>query len=481
MAQPTPDSFEKTYLFTDLRHIRPGDLRWHSPDGEYLALYAIKQAGKNIPHPDPPVEAYAEVGFAPYGIRLMAQQPNKTDQLDKEIPGGRITFEDSLYRKWYLETEPPAICYIESKDGFEWTPPRRSPITVWGRASHEFVYFIDPNGPPEERYKAVYPVWPPEADWPALWEKLQSIHPRHRDERLRADNIRCMCGAVSPDGVQWTPLPEPLMILPGDTDTTVYYDTWLERYVMYTRLYVHDRRWIGRAEAEDFRRWGPVEPLIWPSLHWPYSYDVYTNARTVYPGLPSYHLMFPFIYQRGMQTSAVHLYSSADGICWNEVPGSPILTPGAPGEWDGEHIGVTRDLLPFGKDRVGMMYGGRGLPHKYPRWKQEYPGGSAWVWWPEGRICGLVADEVGEFFTFPVVPAGRELRLNVRARRAGRVQVGLVGVAGRSADDCDPIYGDSLAIPVHWKGETDIVTREDEAVMLHFKLRYAELFGFQWV
>ena len=75
-----------------------------------------------------------------------------------------------------------------------------------------------------------------------------------------------MYAAVSGDRVNWQAVPEPLMVHYSDTDTTVRCDAWLDRYVMYTRLYPHRRRTIGWAESEDFRHWTLVQPLIWLGL-----------------------------------------------------------------------------------------------------------------------------------------------------------------------------------------------------------------------
>jgi len=478
-------SAPRTVLFIDLRHIRCGDLEWFSLEGNRLPL---------IPTSEPQVEAHAGTDFVPHGIRLVAQRANKTKPLPKGTFSGysRIIFENGLYRAWYLDAKYPhpkamplsvEVCYVESKDGFEWTQPARGQIEVSGRKGFDgFTTFIDSKGPLDERYKAVYTATPPKEEWPSIWEKYQRVHPRYRDTRINADNVRCMYGVVSPDGIHWKSIPEPLMVHMSDTDTSIYYDAWLDRYVMYTRLYWQERRWIARAEAEDFRHWGPVQPLIWPRLDGPLSDDIYTNGRTEYPGLPQYHLMFPMIYHRYTQTSEVRLFSSADGICWNEVPGGPVLSPGALGEWDSEFISVGKDLVPLGNDRVGILYHGTSYPHKYPRWKGILEAGrTAWAWWPKARLCAVVADEEGEFYTFPLVPAGRELRLNVRTRHGGAVRVGLVGIPGRTADDCDLIIGDSLTMPVRWKGQFDIGVKEGESVTLHFKLRAAELFGFEWI
>jgi hypothetical protein len=296
---------------------------------------------------------------------------------------------------------------------------------------------------------------------------------------MRPDHVYGIFGAVSPDGVHWTAIPEPLMIHKSDTDTTVYFDPWLAKYVMYTRLYRHDRRWVGRVEADDFRRWGPVEPLLWPELSDHFADDIYTNARTEYPGLPEYHLMFPMLYHRLTQRSGVHLYSSADGICWSRVPGGPIITPETGGSID-EFVHVGKDLVPLGDNRVGIHYMGMPYPHKYPRWDGVLNGRSAWLSWPKGRLAAIKADEQGEFYTMPLVPAGRELKLNLRTPRAGRVRVGIVGCPGRSVAECTPLNGDSLSRTVSWNGQTNLGVAAGEPVILHFELRCAELFGFEW-
>lgn len=259
---------QKTVVFTDFRHIQCGDLGWVSPAGEGIPL-------RNPPGPR--VEARAHVDLVPRGIRLQAQRASKTEPL--ELPEGidvypRVMFDGGTYRAWYLHKDygsPPnpeayvknaplsvAVCYAESNDGFRWTQKARRPIDVPGQTWVDgFTVLIDPNGSPDERYKALYSARPPKSQWPALWEGYQKVHPRYRDTRLDARIRECLYGAVSPDGLHWTPIPKPLLVHKGDTDNTVYYDSWLERYVLYTRLYHQDRRWTARAEAEDFRNGGP--------------------------------------------------------------------------------------------------------------------------------------------------------------------------------------------------------------------------------
>lgn len=491
MVGMVPEMFPQTLLFTDLRHIACGDLSWHGPDGGCLPL--------NDP-PEPDVDAVADAGRVPRGIRLQAQPALKTDPVIGGPPMGRIIRDGGVYRAWRLEpayppgydigcytaVEPKALAIVgyESADGFHWAEASRSLIPAPGQTGFDgFTFFLDPVADAGERYKAVYMANAPEADRPALWEQYRQVHPRYRHLSLNENYITCMYGAVSADGEHWSAIAEPLMIHKSDTDTTVYWDEWLGRYVMYTRLYIQDRRWVGRAEAEDFRHWGPVQPILWPSLAGPLSDDIYMNARSGYPGVPGTHLMLPMVYHRATQRSEVRMYSSGDGICWSEVPGGPVLEPGAPGTWDAEFVYAGKDLVPFGAGLVGVPYHGTRFPHKYPRWwivRESMPWWG-WAWWQRERLSAVVADGDGEFWTPAMLPAGRRLRVNVRTARAGFVRLGVVGVGARSVDDCTPIVGNQMEMPVDWDGGDDIGAAVGQPVVLHIKMRAAELFAIEWV
>ena len=482
---------QQRYLFTDFRHIMCGDLEWRSPDGR-----AIPVAGP----PQPPVDVVADPDWLTYGIRLVAQPAAKTDPLPPGAPrGSRVIYEHGVYRSWSINADyPPGqdlgsyshaqaktvhISYTESTDGFDWVEKARSPIAPRGVSGFDgFTAFIDPHGAESERYKAIYMALVPEDKQQAVREEYARLHPRHQDWRiLKRSAPYGIYGAVSPDGLHWESLAEPLMIHYADTDNTMLWDEWLGKYVMYTRMYPYDRRVIARAEAEDFRQWGPVSPLIWPGLDNPHE-DIYTNACSTYPGLPAYRFMFPMCYQRDTQRSDVRMFSSADGLLWNRVPGGPVIAPGPAGAWDSEFIHAGKDLVPFGAGRVAVPYFGTPYPHKYPRWPhvlESFRGG--WAYWPEGRLCAVAAEQEGHFNTFWLQPAGRALRLNLRTAAAGEVRVGIFGTLGRAIADCAPLHGDHPAMTVHWGGQTDIGTPEGEPVILQFKLRHAELFGFEWV
>ena len=476
----------RQFLFLDYRHIDPGDLLWVSPEGRYLPV-----AGP----PEPPVEARAEAEGIATGVRLVAQKAVKEGPI-AGLPN-RIFHHEGTYRSWALRVDYGSgenlgsyskqaarsllISTGESQDGYTWkwkdggmvAPP---PVT----GIDDYFFFIDPHGPADERYKCVYHAQALTGVGD-LWARYQAgTHPRNRDIRLGPEAISCLFGLVSPDGVHWKAIPEPLLIHKGDTDNTVYFDEWLGKYVLYTRLYWMSRRMVARAESEDFRHWTAVEPVLRPRLDDPLSFDVYTNGYTCYPGLPEYHLMFPIFYRRLTQTSEVHLHTSIDGIHWDRVPGGPVLEPGGPGSWDAEFLVAGKQLVPLGKDRVAIPYAASRYPHKYPRWPSLLAGENGWATWPRGRLCALRADGHGQFETFSVQVTGSRLRVNVSIPRAGELRVGLNGVDGRSLTDCDPITGDHFERTVTWKGHPELPVEPGRSISLRFRMRAADLFGFEF-
>jgi len=187
---------QKKYLFTDFRHIQCGFLEWFSPDGKLLPLTSP---------PELPVKARAGTGMCAQGVRLVAQRPTKGEPLQqrKGNPGGRIMYDQGVYRSWHLAVSYPPredfggysqadpqsveICYFESNDAVEWIEVNRSAIEVPGQTAFDGVaFFIDPNGRADERYKVVYTAQPPESEWPALTDRnlLFSTRPSEYQGRM---------------------------------------------------------------------------------------------------------------------------------------------------------------------------------------------------------------------------------------------------------------------------------------------------------
>ena len=177
-------------------------------------------------------------------------------------------YDDGLYRAWSMDTHYPSgadlgsysvktpdsitILYSESKDGYAWQQKGSHTIPVkHGTGFDGACFFIDDHGKPQERYKAIFHAsMPPDSPLNAeLWERYARLHPVYRDPRIKPDKTNAMFGMTSPDGVHWKLIEKPLMTHYGDTRNTLYYDEWLKKYVLYTRLYWCRRRMVARATS----------------------------------------------------------------------------------------------------------------------------------------------------------------------------------------------------------------------------------------
>ena len=477
-------------LFFDWRDVQCGRLQWQTAIDEPL--------GVGNP-PEPPVPLRAVPRRVPHGIRLQAQPAQTTGPVDGWKGWGRTIHDGGCLRSWFFEVNghtklgsgAPAhstpydevyVCGVASDDGYDWREVSRSRIRVGGQRGFDGVtFFIDPAAPAAERYKLVYCARVPEGEHDDMVRAYLERPARHRDDRITWERRYGLYVVVSPDGESWTALDEPIALHPSDTDTTVHWDADIGKYVMFTRMFRQERRWIGRAEADDFRDWGPVVPLLWPGLTEAPDADLYLNGYSRYPGLPEYQLMFPMVYYRGDERSDVRLCASDDGIAWQWVPGDPVITPGAPGRWDSEFLGSGKDLVPFGPGKVATPYSGTPYPHKHPRWQTVWDAWNlGWAVWDDGRLCAVVAEDEGELWTQAVTPAGPNLQLDCRVPLGGEIRVGLAdvegrGVEGRDIADCDPIVGHDGVATVTWHGEAGLGSVEP--VTLHLRLRRAELFS----
>lgn len=457
------------HLFVDWRYIQAGTVRWVSKNGHPIDLWGPEGVVGPI-HADP-------VPYnVPRGIRLIAQKAEKTEPFLKPTkPWERMIIcystiiYEGKYRLWYEVVTPEredVLCYAESKDGEAWEKPSLGIFKyknidtniVFGKETefHGGTVFIDPSAPLSERYKIIF---------------------------VGSRTCSPVFGGVSPDGLHWKQIPEPLVIYGSDTQNTAYYDSQLKKYVWYCRMWVYGRRCVGRAETEDFRKMPMPEMVLWPTPDLPPSVDWYTNAKTLYPGSSDIHLMFPALYNRAEDRTEVYMASSIDGKSWSLVPGGPVLTTGDPGSWDSGCVFAGCGLVPLPNNRVGLVYTGFKVPHKYPR--TEPLGAIAYAYWPKGRLAALEAPEIGEFSTIPLLFKGRKLLLNFETKRAGEILVEVANsegqtLPGRSFSDADPLNGNAFNQSVTWRGEADLGHKTNQPVILRFRMRAAKLFAFEF-
>jgi len=530
----------KHIYFTSWKYVRQGNFAWrveHDPG----ATEAEKLQGAWLKG-DSSKPARFETTDMPRGIRLVAQKaekvPFKPGQMAATMfEDGKYkawytvppcTQPESLTNKdKMMPGHASHLAYAESKDAITWEKPNLGLFECAGNRNNNIVMrtdldgsirgiggivFLDPSSK-EERYKILYMGGITDEEWAAFEKK----YPGEADTMARRPDVggfRCVSGvfgAVSADGIHWKLLPEPLMIQHADTVNTCYWDVDLKKYVAYVRAWqVNERvpgllpdnsdvwigvgrRSIGRAVSDDFRHFTKAEVVVSTGADMPPSHVWYTNGKTTLPDCPDNHVMFPWLWELENDGGSTWLLSSADGWTWSRVPGGPVIEPGPLGGPDGAFVTCSGNLLEYPGDKWGMPFSGTPIPHKYPgrditQRKGLFPGvaGVAGLaMWPKGRLVALQCDDEGQFATVAVVPPGENIRLNASARPTGYIKVAirLFGsgddLPGRSFEDTDRMIGDSLAMPVSWKGETAL-KHGGKPVILRFQLKQAKLFGIEF-
>ena len=498
-SRPPPYELPSNIIyFHDWRYVSHGRYRWFDSDGKWYPLMVVQE--------HPPL--HYKPDDLPMGIELIAQPATKTEPFaipameDICVYAGSVFYDEGRYRWWCdcwptesLANEPQGpVCeyvrYSESDNGFDWTQPQLGLIERFGSTANNIVYgppltgenyyhggcvFKDPAAPPAERYKAFYAG--------RLTTQQHDAFMRDRPQDAATELLKGLFGAVSPDGLGWTKIDDPLVMVGSDTQNMCSYDVSLQQYVAYTRSWLFNRRSIGRMSTSDFRRFPLHEEVFWPNAMSQPDETWYTNAKTQMPGTTDYHVMFPMRWRATDDSFEFHLASSPDNVMWGFVPGGAVCKPGNPGAWDGGVVTPGMGLVELPGDRMGIMIFATPVPHKHPR--RPPFGGFAWACWPKGRLVALHAESEGSFALWPLNAGQRSIELNVKTAPAGYVRVEVTDkdrnpLPGRRFEDCDPIGGDHLATAVTWRGQTDLGHDDDAPFILRFRMRSADLYSIEF-
>lgn len=442
-----------------------------------------------------------------HGIRITIETAKKTkpwllaDQpWEEEISGGNVIYDQGRFRCWYsttmpkqkaglvyiaegraMETNGTSMCYAESTNGIHWTKPALRIFSFNGSKENNMISplwidtpFRDDHGKPEERYKAFTFEELPADEVP---KGAGSFHKYG------------LYGLVSPDGYNWTKLPRPLIRHFADTWNIAGWDPLLKKYVGYFRGHTGGRS-ITRAQTEDFNAWPmPVTVFCTGPEELPIT-DYYSSGFTTYPGLPAIRLMFPGIYYLNTSKIDSRLAISRDNEGWNFVSHDPIIENGREGEWDAGMLFGQPNLLRLPDRRLALPYSGYSDGHdtsfagvyKDPPKRET---GMAWAVWDEGRLAGIEAEKVGEFYAANHVPDGVEIQVNVRTAPSGKLEFELVQrdtvLPGFSFNDCVPINGDHAWATLRWQGKADFSELKGKKFQIHFRLTEAKVFGYRTV
>lgn len=368
------------------------------------------------------------------------------------------------YRLYYRgggENEIPEVtCVAFSTDGVRWERPSLGLFEWNGIAdtniiwkperssyaeSHNFFPFRDDgaNVSEDERWKAV-----------AL-----HIYPDATGERRRM-----LVTLASADGLRWRRLSDGPAIQEGSFDSlnTAFRDPWTGTLRCFSRIGLHGVRFIQVCESSDFNTWTAPEPLRFDPFP---GIQFYTNGILPLPALRqedrgAWYIGMPmrFVPERktamGRETDGLSdavLIASRDGLAWELIAREAWIRPGMDrASWGNAHGNQTpaHGILATGRNEWSVYWAGQDdagtlLRHGTLR--------------PEGFVSLGAGAGGGRAVIGPVRAAGGRLLLNAATSAVGSIRVGVldargVAIEGFGLEDCAPIWGDDLLLPVNWAG-----------------------------
>ncbi len=352
----------------------------------------------------------------------------------------------------------------ESEDGQDWhrTTHRRK---LFARQNFtEQTWFYDPWDPcPDQRHKMV--VFP--------YEKNTYGGPGMIE--------------TSPDGIRWTLQRDWVWSPPdgngSDTANNLFYNPFLREYAVVCRKYHIDRR-IAMVTSPDLRNWSRPVMLLQPDPLDPpltqfYGMGVFLYRNEIFIGFPQFYRVpgderksygNHFYKMSGMLSC--ELAYSYDGHGWNRTSRRPAIPASEPGELGGGCI-LTRAMVQRPADGRILVYSrgsltlhdhGRDENGVPPAWPAKFRGTDMGLilhtWRADGFACLEAYSNKAMIRTRCLVPHDPELTLNIQipfgeARVQAQDEAG-VALKGFGFEDCLPIRGDNIRMPVRWRRRRDL-------------------------
>ena len=467
--------------------------------------------------------------------RFVVNPPVKDEIVLTNIQGSfrkhlSIVEDEQGLIRLYTTVDDDYLAVWVSEDGLNFTAPKlpngryknHQNIVLHARVGMGMV-FIDPNAPPEERWKYI-------SDY-------------HR---------RSVSLFYSEDGCAFSRYKQPVLPFRSGSQANIYYD---DQKQLYTAFHRSD---FGRTKSGDTQRdfvmtetsdllnpwpftplspaktrekardkrvaeiipWyldnGPLTPggfaMEYPWIFSPIDTldprdtDIYVPKAQKYPWAPDTYVAFPIVYfqykestpderlilwspdrQLGSGPLETQLSVSRNGVNWIRYPRPAYVGIG-------EHRGIDFKTAYIA---VGMIKKGSQI-WQYTFNEPHYH--SPWIKFDEKRsvvrliqrLDGFVSldspyQKETEVITKPITFEGNQLVLNIDTDAAGYAQVGFIDETGKpvpgfSVDECIYINGDFIAKEVEWiqKGK-DVSELRGRALQLIFRMRGSKLYALQFI
>jgi hypothetical protein len=468
------------------------------------------------------------------GIAFVPNPPKRMEKVADEVRGHLTMVEDeSGLMRLYYRGPDDYLAVMTSRDGVHWNKPDIGHGEFKGERNIVLpipvglgCVIIDPNGPPETRYKYLSGM------------KYQS-----------------MFLFTSRDGFWFDKNETEALPFGAGSQSAFYYDDQRQVYVAHHRSdYAATpggttRRRFVMSEVKN-----PFEP--WPfnrvtpeqtreasktmALHssqldpWfldngplaaaglgielptiiatddkldPVGTDIYVTKAQKYAWAPDTYVAFPAVYfhydqdgpetrqilgtkarERGSGVVETQIAVSRDGLDWKRFPRPAYVPIGGDGTNEEHMLFVTHGMVRRGNEIWQFVggHGGSGTGYHSPFAKDKPAPLYRYVQRLDGFVAAEAAYTGGSFTTKPFRFEGNRLELNIATGAVGYAQVGFIDEAGNpipgfSVDDCIYINGDYINGPVEWlKSGTDVSKLAGKTVRLVFRMRGAKLFAMQF-
>ncbi len=425
-----------------------------------------------------------------------------------------------LVRVWYdlAGSGERRVSYAESQDGIHFTKPELGLHEVDGSTANNVVIpgvigggsvWIDPKAPPEHRFKTQAKSYQP------------TRFPMHS----------------SPDGLHWDLFLEPDLSGATDTQTVVFWDVAIQRYVMYTREWIRspsplNYRAVRRLESDDLKEWGSQSRILEPDEADLATYeklitehprrgpmdtrpvDYYGATVFKYPWDDSeerngvddrVYLMLAQAFwhftdrgydgELGPYVRDVRLAVSRDGKTFHRAGNrAAFLRPGPAGRFDSKEVWALPHPIQM-KDEIWVYYAGtnrdRTSRPDSARIDPHAPDGKGLggigraIMRLDGFVSADAPYEGGELVTPAIRFEGSRLELNVDTAGGGSVLVELLDddlepIEGFSREDATPVNGNSVRMSVRWGEVSDVSALAGTPVRIRFVMRDCKLYAFQF-
>ncbi len=430
-------------------------------------------------------------------------------------------FKDGEKYKMYYKAKPidgdTIYCaYAESYDGIHWVKPNLGLYKFENSSDNNIVLipgeidgFFNLDALEPTVFKDENPLVPKE-------EQYKALFPSNPSSR------RDLLALKSANGFHWHLMPNNPVLGIGvgtfDSQNIAFWDAVKKEYRAYWRYWDEETRAkkyqgyrsIRTAVSTNFIDWKDVKEVKYfnsPREH------LYTNQIQPYYRAPHLYIGFPTRYvDRGWSVSMEYLPDpEARKLRSEKKPkyGTALSEALFMASRDGETFYRWNEaFIRQGIERTGSwVYGNNYTAWQLVETKSDLTGApnelsfyipeDAWNINKKGsalrrhtlRIDGFVSLSApmtgGGAVTKPFVFSGSALRLNFSSSIAGEVLVELLDknnkpIPGFSFEDCDIIFGDSLERIVSWHGNTDVSLLAGKVIKIHFKLKDADIYSFQF-